>query len=185
MAEVSNVSAASPKIGGALYRAPKGTACPTDATTALNAAFKSLGYMSQDGFKNTIDIQSEEQKAWGGDVVNDAETGRTDTFVGTLIESLNVDVLKTVFGDANVTGSLAEGISVDVNGKKQEEACWVCDMVLREGAVKRIVIPDGKITALAEISYADNAPIGYGITVKAYADGNGSTHKEYIKKAQA
>ena len=35
----SNVAAGKPKIGGAVYRAPSGTAVPTDATTALTAAF--------------------------------------------------------------------------------------------------------------------------------------------------
>ena len=31
----NNVTAGKPKIGGAVYRAPKGTTLPTDATSAL------------------------------------------------------------------------------------------------------------------------------------------------------
>lgn len=183
MSNVANVSASAPKIGGALYRAPKGTTVPTDATSALGAAFKSLGYMSSDGLVNSWTTESTEQKAWGGDVVDDSETGKTDTFVGTLIEALNVEVLKSVYGDENVTGTLETGISVDVNGDKQDEACWVADMVLRGGVLKRIVIPNGKITAIGDITYNDSTPIGYNVTIKAFADENGSTHKEYIKKS--
>ena len=182
MSDVSNVSASAPKVGGALYRAPKGTACPTDATTALNAAFKSLGYMSQDGLVNSWTTESSEQKAWGGDVVDDNETGKTDTFAGTLIEALNVEVLKSVYGKENVTGDISTGITVNVNGDKQEEACWVADMILRGGVLKRIVIPSGKITTVGDITYNDSTPIGYNITIKAFADESGSTHKEYIKK---
>lgn len=183
MSDVKNVSASAPKVGGALYRAPKGTTCPTDATTALDPAFKSLGYISQDGMTNSNTTETNEVKAWGGDTVSDEETGHTDTFACTLIEALNVDVLKAVFGDDNVTGALDTGITVDVNGKKQVEACWVCDMVLRDEVLKRIVIKDGKITAVGDVSYKDSDVIGYNITVKAYPDAAGSTHKEYMKKS--
>ena len=37
---VKYVTNAKPKVGGAIYSAPTGTALPTDATSALNAAFK-------------------------------------------------------------------------------------------------------------------------------------------------
>ena len=36
------VTAGKPKVGGAIWRAPVGTPIPSDAKTALNAAFKSL-----------------------------------------------------------------------------------------------------------------------------------------------
>ena len=43
--DAKNVTAAKPKVGGAVWRAPLGTALPTDAKTELDAAFKSLGYI--------------------------------------------------------------------------------------------------------------------------------------------
>ena len=36
----ANVTTGKPKVGGAVFRAPVGTTLPTDASTALNSAFK-------------------------------------------------------------------------------------------------------------------------------------------------
>ena len=53
MQDARNVTQASLKVGGAVYYAPIGTILPTDATTELDPAFKSLGYISEDGLTNT------------------------------------------------------------------------------------------------------------------------------------
>ena len=45
----ANVTAGTPKVGGAFFHAPLGTDLPTDARTPLDAAFKNLGYISEDG----------------------------------------------------------------------------------------------------------------------------------------
>ena len=65
----SNVSAGKPKTTGAIWVAPKGSTLPTDTATALDAAFKCLGYCSDDGLTNSTDLESETIKAWGGDTV--------------------------------------------------------------------------------------------------------------------
>ena len=176
----ANVSAAKPNVGGAVNVAPANTTLPTDATTALAAAFKSLGYISEDGLSNEGIMNPDTVKAWGGDIVLTLNKNSEDTFKFKLIEITNVDVLKFVFGEDNVSGSLATGISIVVNDDDRPEQAIVVEMVLRDGALKRVVIPKAVITEVGEISYADDDAVGYEVTIQANRDSDGNTHYEYI-----
>lgn len=175
----TNVSTGKPNIAGAVFVAPRTATVPTDATTPLGDGFDCLGYVSEDGLENNNEMDVSAIKAWGGMIVYRSLNELDDNFALTLIESENVDVLKNVYGDENVTE--ADGkITVDVKAEDPQEKIWVFDLALRGSKKKRIVIPDGAITARETITYNDSDAIGYGITVSAYPDANGSTHKEYI-----
>ena len=185
MPNATNVTAGKPNVGGAIYRAPLGTALPTSTTETLNAAFKELGYASADGVVNTNTPETENIRAWGGQTVLTVQNSKDDKFTVTLIETLNEDVLAAVYGDDNVSGDLSTGITVNVNDNEVEAASWVFDMIMRDGAAKRIVIPEGKVTELGEITYADSSAVGYAITIDAIPDSSNNNHYEYILGAQS
>lgn len=170
----ANVSVGKPLATGGVYRAPAGTQVPTDATTPLGGKFENLGYVSEDGLTNAVETDSEEIKAWGGDTVLVAGTSRTETFVFTLIESLNPGVLKAVFGDKNV-----EGGRTLHNSLEKEAAVWVFEILLTGNKVRRIVVPSGKVTEVGETAYVDGEPLGYETTVTALPDEAGNTAYEY------
>ena len=181
----ANVSVGKPnKTGGAVHFAVLGTTLPTDATTALDNAFKDLGYISEEGVRHNMERTSEDIKAWGGDVVLSPETEKSDIFTMKFIESLNVEVLKLVHGAANVTGTLATGIAISANSSELDYGSMAIDMLMTNGAKKRIVLPNCKVSNISEVSYVDNDAVGYEAEVKAFPDSSGNTHYEYIVKPE-
>ena len=139
------VSTGKPKVGGAVFVGATSLTPPTDAVTALPAGFAGMGYVSEDD--------------------------KSETWKLTFIEMLNVNVLKEVYGEDNVTGTLAAGIAIASGTEAHEARCWVIDMILKGNALKRTV--------------NDTDPVGYPVTIKATSDANGKYHYEYIKAASS
>lgn len=177
---MANVSAAKPNVSGAIYRADTSATLPTDATTALASDFVEQGYVSEDGVTNSCSPEMSDIKAWGGTIVYSSQTGKTDTWKFKLIDSLDSNLLTTVYGEDNVTVGTDGSISINANADEPEEFAWVIEMVLKGDKAKRVVIPCGKITAIGDIVYKDSEVIGYELTITAYPDDSENTHYEYI-----
>lgn len=178
----NKVTYGKPKKGGAISIAPLGTALPTDATSPLDPAFKSLGYCSDDGLGHDPKTESKDVKAWGGDTVMAIQTSKDDTFKFTLLEALNVEVLKLFYGPKNVTGDLDTGITIKSNSDPQRPYSLVIDTILIGGILKRIVIPNGLVKETGGIQYKDDDAISYETTMAALPDKEENTHYEYIIK---
>lgn len=177
----NNVTTGKPNPAGSVYVAPKGTTLPTDATTALDNAFTCLGFVSEDGLSNSNEVSVSDIKAWGGLIVYSSVDEFTDTFGLKLIESLNIDVLKTVYGSSNVTVDGSGNIKVKVNANSFDTKVWVFDLSMRDGTAERIVIENGSITSRDEITYNDSDAVAYGITITAYPSGSDNdTHIIYV-----
>lgn len=185
MANEAYVTAGKPKVGGAIFVADTGTTLPTDATSTLATGFAGLGYCEESGVTQSRSSSTDEVKAWGGDTVLITEDDTSETTQFTLIEVMNVNVLKEVFGADNVSGTLETGITIQSGAESHQARAWVIDMVLKNDALKRIVIPKGTITEIGDVVYNDTDPVGYPITITAASDSNGKYHYEYIQAASS
>lgn len=186
---VANVVAGKPLAAGGVWIAPLGTALPTDETTALNAAFKSAGYIGEDGLTETIERSTEKIRAWGGDTVKVVQTEFGVTYQLTFIEAVNGDVLKAVYGTTNVTTTAATALvgakhAVKITSEQLPHQAFVFEVKDGEARI-RIAIPDGQITEVGEITYADGEVVGYQVTVEAFYNATlGAQAVKYINDGQ-
>lgn len=178
------VSAAKPGVwGGVSFAAPLSTALPTDISTALDAAFVKHGYISDDGLTNTVDKDTDNIFAFGGDSVLTVVNSRTETFAMTFIQSLDVDVQKEVYGQDNVTVDEVTGVTmIRHNAKDLPHRVFVFELLMTGDKVKRIVVPNGQVTEVGDVVYADGDPVGYEVTITAFPSSelDGDTAREYI-----
>jgi hypothetical protein len=179
------INAGKPKIGGAIFTAPLGTAIPTNADAELAAAFKCTGFVTEDGVSDNMTRSTKDVKAWGGDTVMRIQTAFGDEFKWNFLQTNDPDVLAAIYGEGNVTGTPETGMTLTVNSQDVPNRIWVIDMVLKDGGKKRLVIPNGSATMSGEIKYADSDAVNYPITVGALPDTAGNTHYEYTKSGSA
>ena len=109
-----NVSSTKGVRGGYCFVAPLGTTLPTDYSTALPSAFKGLGFISEDGYVETVDSDSEDITDMNGDLMDSPQTSRVESATLTLAE-IKAMTLKLMYGDENVTDK-AGVITVKHNG---------------------------------------------------------------------
>ena len=186
--KATNVSTSSPKITGAIYYAPLGTTLPTDAKTALDAAFKGVGYISEEGVTRSQSRSSNDIKEWGGGVVITVQTEYKESFKFKMIETLSDIVQKAVYGEKNVTGKLdgaSTSMMVKHNALEPVANAWVIDTVMLDGTLSRIVVPNAKITELGDLAYKKDSAIGYDATLSAMLDANGNTSYDYYQAPTA
>lgn len=178
--DTSKVFVGKPKAAGAIFWAAKGTAVPTDASTALPSAFACLGYCSEDGLVETEERETEEVKAWGGDIVDRPQTSYSKQYAFTPIQT-DADVLKYRFGAGNVDVDAESGtIHLTHKSSPLPHGVLVAELALGDSMILRKVVPDAQIIEFEDTSYVDGEPIGYGATLAAFDyDGEGSYVEDY------
>lgn len=169
------ILSASPVTGtGGISYAPLGTTLPTDATIALEAAFKKGGYVGEEGVTRTTDASDDKIRAWGGDAVKIIRTDHSIVYTWQFLESANADTLKLIHGAENVTitpptASVGGKVAIKHTKRIPPRMAYVLDML--DGATKiREVVADGQITTSGDAVFVHSDVIRYEVTVEAFPD---------------
>lgn len=182
--DATQVLSGRPSVSGAVFRLPAGTSLTsldTDPFANLPAGAVALGYVSEDGLTNSYTRDSEVVREWGGRIVRVLQTDVTDTWALTFLQSGDVNVLKAVFGDAQVTeDATSHVIKVVRNGEPLEAAIWVFEM-FDAGRKRRVILGNAQITESEDIAYVRGTPVQYGVTITAYPDEAGASSTEYLE----
>lgn len=170
-------------VTGAVLSAPLGTTLPdvSDVTMTgieLDDAFKDSGYVSSDGVTITPEFSTSDITDWSGAMVRRVLETFTGTIAWTMIET-NEQSTKMAFGDDNVTATPATSsdgtkLKVGIGAHLPAAKSWA--IKLKDGDARMLVlVPNGQITTVNEITLNATDPIGWGVELACYDDGTGNS----------
>lgn len=172
------------KVGGYAYWAPSGTVLPTDSSTPLAAAFKLLGYLSEDGLTNTTDTDTTEIKDANGTTVMKVITSYAESYQFALLEVLRAEAAKMRYNTGAVTGT-DKSMTIKHQMPSDEDFVLVFEIAMSGDVKDRLVIGNGTRAEFGDRQvHAGDAQV-YDVTASANDMGNGVTAIEYIGRATA
>lgn len=159
---------------GAIYVGATSATAPTGADSSLTG-FTELGYVSQDGVTETRDRSTNQIRAWqNSDLVREVVTEATATFQCVLLET-TAETLSAYYG---ATVDPADGsIEIDPSATGGRQS-FVIDLVDGTDAI-RTYVPSGEILSVGEQVYQNGEPVGYDVTITAYASAAGYSFKKW------
>lgn len=168
--DASNVEVA---VSGRVCLAPLGTAAPTDSSTELDAAWKDVGYISEDGVTETPEADTQVINAWqNGDEVRVVQTSHAIRYGFTMIETNEVS-LRAYYGHYDdSTGN------VRVTGRQLPRQMMVIESFDEIGGVlmvRRRFAEVAQVTERGEVSLTNSDATGYEVTVTCYPGEDGET----------
>lgn len=179
----SNVSVGKGAVGGYAYYAPYGTTLPTDNTTQLDAAFRNIGYINEDGVTFTDESDSESIPDMNGDSIVTTSGAITKTFTFFAAE-VKADTLKLQYGDANVTDATGT-VTVHDKGPNTGQYSVVFEFRLKDGRKERCIVPSATVSELGDLVYNYSELVGREITMAASLDATlGDYYVRYIDSTE-
>lgn len=177
------IGAPEQSVTGAIKHAPIGTTLPTlsniaKAGVTLDNAFSGDEYVSQDGLTLTPAISTADIKDWSGATVRKVLDSFDGTLAWTMI-STNAGAMGVAFGAEHVTTSAATTthgaqVRVELGAHLPESQSWV--FLMKDGDARIvIVVPNGQVTSVGEVTFAANAAVGWNVTLSCYPDASGQS----------
>ena len=175
------VGAPDQKTTGAILHAPIGTTLPTlssitKAAVTIDQAFTGNEYVSEDGLTLAPAVSTTDIKDWSGATVRKVLESFDGTLSWTMI-STNAGAMGVAFGADHVTTSTATTAHgaqtrAELGAHLPDRQSWV--FLMKDGDARIvIVVPDGQVTEVGEVTFASNAAVGWQVTLSTYPDDDG------------
>lgn len=137
---------------GDIHIAPYGTTLPTAYSTALNAAFKNLGYITEDGLGLNWSPQVQDFMAWQSRHPVRRELTGVELAVSAALEQWNEETMKAVFGGGEVTDVGAGSYRYDFLADDEQLAEVSAVIDWQDGDREfRLVIPRANATEAVDV----------------------------------
>ena len=177
------IGAPDQKTTGAIKHAPLGTTLPSLSDVkvsgvTLDPAFTGDEYVSEDGLTLTPSMSTTDIKDWSGATVRKVLESFDGTLAWTMI-STNEGSLGVAFGDGHVThqaAALDHGTQnmVALGAHLPDPESFV--FLMKDGDARIIIlVPNGQVTEVGEVTFAANAAVGWNVTLSCYPDENGES----------
>ena len=168
-----NITIGRPKVGGAIYYAPAGSALPTNASASLSAAYVNLGYVTENGVTLTTAEETDVIKAWGPESVMVSQTDFGETVTYNLLETIRPAVLQYLRGAENVEIEADGAIKSGTTGDQLPRGIIVVDTIQNNSSAHpryhRIVYGDCQITDRSgDQTYNNSDPVTFPVTITAF-----------------
>jgi len=166
---------------GALYVAPKGTAKPSDARTALPNTWASGGYISEAGITLNVSRSNSNLRDWGLNNVRVVSTDFGTTITGEFLQ-IDEQAAKNLVGTANVAKTAAssthgEQLTISIGPELPPEQAFCINM--KDGNRRgRICAPNAQITEIGSMTFVPSAGNVWPFTITCNDDGTG--HSVYV-----
>lgn len=152
-------------VTGKVFIAPLGTTLPTTIAASLNAAFKSVGFISEDALVESLDITTERLRAWQRPVgIRTLTTEVAWTFQFSMMETSPL-VLDLYYG-LDDGSSVAGGVATTAIKAFPQSIARAMVIEIEDGDVTtRYAIPSVEIGERQEINHNLSEGTMYGVTV--------------------
>lgn len=149
-----------------------------------NNDLTSLGYITEDAVKRSIERDTEDIQAWGGDTLVTTRKGASATLEFSVAEYLNVAAQRLLYGEANVKVEDGPPVTVTILGKLNEipPHTGLVIVVNSDNAVGTIVYPDFQAQVSGDFELKDDALNVVPLTGSLFPNTDGEFFREYWEK---
>jgi hypothetical protein len=155
-----------------------GTPLPTDATSALNAAFKDVGTITDDGITDSTSQDSTDFYSWQGNVLVASLLGQYSKTFSFVCSETNGVTLALVYNGSTLTQT-GTGVTIAEKPPVRDIRTWVIHGISDSGKLQRIVIPQGQVDEKDDVTWSSQDLTTYKIEVKALPDSSGNVAYRY------